>query len=186
MFVHAFSPISWEDDSASGLFQMHFHHSTWLMFLPFHKWYPWSIHVHDIFEWSNLTMTRAHFLHLQQTWRWCEPTCLCLEPFWPSPCDPWHIARNPQRFSRYEFVSSNFFLVNYYLVTFGIVTDRRTDRKWRIRVHRALAQVGSKHFFADLHWSQKWSWEMGKIWNQIIIWRFSSLTMLVKRNASLN
>ncbi len=42
----------------------------------------------------------------------------------------------------------NFFLVNYYLVTFGIVidrqTDRQTDRKRRIRAHRALAHVGSK------------------------------------------
>ncbi len=37
----------------------------------------------------------------------------------------------------------NFFLVNYYLVTFGIVTDRQTDRKRRIRTHRALTQVGS-------------------------------------------
>ena len=37
----------------------------------------------------------------------------------------------------------NFFLVNYYLVTFGIVTDRQTDGKRRIRAHRALAQVGS-------------------------------------------
>ncbi len=37
-----------------------------------------------------------------------------------------------------------FFLVNDYLVTFVIVTDRRTDGKRRIRAHRALAQVGSK------------------------------------------
>ncbi len=42
--------------------------------------------------------------------------------------------------------------MNYYLVTFGIVTDRqtdrqtdrRTDRKRRIRAQRALAHVGSK------------------------------------------
>ncbi len=39
--------------------------------------------------------------------------------------------------------SSNFFLVNYYLVTFGIVTDRQTDGKRCIRAHRALAlQLG--------------------------------------------
>ena len=45
----------------------------------------------------------------------------------------------------------NFFLVNYYLVTFGIVTDRQADRrtggKRHIRAHRALAQVGSKMHF---------------------------------------
>ena len=43
-----------------------------------------------------------------------------------------------------HFFSSNFFLVNY-LVTYGIVTDRRTDGKRQIRAPRALAQVDSKN-----------------------------------------
>ncbi len=64
------------------------------------------------------------------------------------------VVVSPPPFLRNPYLTKdmNFFLVNYYLVTFGIVTDRwtdrqtdrRTDRKRRIRAHRALAQVGSK------------------------------------------
>ena len=35
-----------------------------------------------------------------------------------------------------------------------------------------------KKFSSDLHWSQEWSCEMEKVWNQTKVWKFWALSML--------
>ncbi len=88
--------------------------------------------VHYTVKWSNLTLSWAHL------------------PVW-SP----YLMTLTQTVLKIWIFSGNFFLVSYYLVTFGIVTDEHTDRwtdgKRHIRAHYALAQVGSKKKILGQH-----------------------------------